>query len=140
MKRALSTSSSSCSPSKRVKENPDESNYWKQIASIALTLSDGCAKRYALQQRISKIHQLLSIPQHKNWILYTCTWWRMIMLYHDSEEKQLKLQLFYNIIQQQPKNVQQLYDVLLDIVKEKHIEDMKYMTDLERLDEVYGKV
>tara|TARA_B100000161_G_scaffold265383_1_gene241313 strand:- start:2779 stop:3201 length:423 start_codon:yes stop_codon:yes gene_type:complete len=133
MKRSASTTLSS--EPKHLKLS--QSAFWNHMATLTSELAQVCQHREALEQRISKIKRLVRVPVEKDWILYCCTWWKMIMLYHDSPEKQEKIKAFTTLTKQTPNNLEHLYDILIDINGQKHNMDIQYMQRLTDMDKMY---
>ena len=133
MKRAASTPLSS-SP-KHLKLS--QSAFWSRISSLTSELAQISEQREAFDRRIRGIKRLVRVPVEKDWILYCCTWWKMIMLYRDSPEKKQKINEMTTLTQQIPNNIEQLYDILVRINREKHNMDVQYMHRLTEIDKMY---
>ena len=133
MKRAASTPLSS-SP-KHLKLS--QSALWSRISSLTSELAQISEQREAFDRRIRGIKRLVRVPVEKDWILYCCTWWKMIMLYRDSPEKKQKINEMTTLTQQIPNNIEQLYDILVRINREKHNMDVQYMHRLTEIDKMY---
>lgn len=114
-----------------------QSAFWNRISSLTSELAQISEQREAFDKRIRGIKRLVRVPVEKDWILYCCTWWKMIMLYRDSPEKKQKINEMTTLTQQIPNNIEQLYDILVRINSDKHNMDVQYMHRLTEIDKMY---
>ena len=114
-----------------------QSAFWNRISSLTSELAQISEQREAFDRRIQRIKRLVRVPPKKDWILYSCTWWKMIMLYHDSPEKKQKINEMTTYTQQIPNNIEELYDILVLLNSDKHNMDIQYMQRLTEIDKMY---
>ena len=73
---------------KRVRCDVELHERWEKIANITQQIANITKKKQQIINRIGDINSIVRVPEGKNWILYVCTWWRMLCGYRDSDEKE----------------------------------------------------
>lgn len=124
-------------PKKRFKESQDLSQLWYTVSQYTLKIYQLVKEREDIINTIQNIKNFVAVPEDKDWILYTCTWYKFIQSYHQTNAKTQKIQHFHKLLPQTPQTINSLYDILVQYVKQINNINTAYVTTLHELDHVY---
>lgn len=123
---------------KRVKSAVELHERWEKIANISQQIAHITKKKQQIINRIGDINSIVRVPEGKNWILYVCTWWRMLCAYRDSDEKESRLRCFFGVLGCDVGSLEELYGVLHTMQQQQLQYQQQYITLLNNLNSVYN--
>ena len=122
---------------KRVKRDVYLHERWEKIANITQQITQITNKRQQIINRIGDIKRIVRVPEGKDWVLYVCTWWRMLCSYRDSDEKETRLRYFVEVLGRDVGSLEELYGVLHTIQQQLDNTEKQYIQLLKNLNNMY---
>ena len=123
---------------KRVRCDVELHERWEKIANITQQIAHITKKKQQIINRIGDINSIVRVPEGKNWILYVCTWWRMLCGYRDSDEKESRLRCFVEVLGCDVGSLEELYGVLHTMQQQQLQYQQQYISLLNNLNNMYN--